>query len=526
MKPPRRALLRRTILFLALVFWLAFGLRTINLGGRTLWYDEAFAVLFAEKGLDAMREGTLSVVEGSAADVHPLLYYSLLHGWMRAAGQSAVAVRLLSALLGVLTVGLVYRLARDGLGERTARVAALIVAVAPFHVQYSQETRMYALLVLTLTASAWTCWRAWHSDRLVWWLAFGVLAGVSMYVQQLAAFYLLALGLLPLMYRDRRRMVWMVGAGLVAMLVYLPWLVHLPAQMDKLRQYWVERPNVLHLWLALRSFVSVNLDFSATWWLPTFLLAAVLTVSVGLEWRRARRLLSRNSQVRLALDWALWLALTPMVLMWVASYLLQPVFLPRALLPSAVMFYLALAWLFTWSRVPRLIKAVLATGWGVVIVFGLVTHYTWDRFPNPPFDRAVAYLRTQLTGGDVVVHGNKITALPMVYYGRDLPQRYVRDIPGSGSDTLALPTQQVLGLLADACVAQAANGMPRVWYVAFDRLEEEMRELSAERPDYIRYDSLGWLRQHYTLQSVTAFHDLLVYQFTGPDTEAKRAVCD
>ncbi|GIV82125.1 MAG: hypothetical protein KatS3mg051_1479 [Anaerolineae bacterium] len=76
----------------------------------------------------------------------------------------------------------------------------------------------------------------------------------------------------------------------------LPWLVHLPAQMGKLRQYWVERPNVLHLWLTLRSFVSVNLDFAATWWLPTFLLAAVLTVFAALEWRRARRLLSPASE--------------------------------------------------------------------------------------------------------------------------------------------------------------------------------------------------------------------------------------
>ncbi|GIV82126.1 MAG: hypothetical protein KatS3mg051_1480 [Anaerolineae bacterium] len=58
------------------MLWLAFGLRVVNLGGRTLWYDEAFAVLFAEKGLSAMRQGTLTAAEGSAADVHPLLYYS------------------------------------------------------------------------------------------------------------------------------------------------------------------------------------------------------------------------------------------------------------------------------------------------------------------------------------------------------------------------------------------------------------------------------------------------------------------
>ncbi len=83
----RRTLRLRSLVYLVLILWLAFGLRLINLGGRTLWYDEAFAVLFAEKGLSAMREGTLTTAEGSAADVHPLLYYGLLHGWMRAAGS-------------------------------------------------------------------------------------------------------------------------------------------------------------------------------------------------------------------------------------------------------------------------------------------------------------------------------------------------------------------------------------------------------------------------------------------------------
>lgn len=522
----RRTLRLRILIHVVPILWLAFGLRLINLGGRTLWYDEAFAVLFAEKGLSAMREGTLTAAEGSAADVHPLLYYSLLHGWMRAAGQSVVAVRLLSVLLGLLTVGFVYRLAHDWFGERTARAAGVIIAVAPFHVQYSQETRMYALLALTLTASTWAGWRAWRRNRAGWWLLVGALAGVSMYVQQLAAFYLLALGLVPLLRRERQRSLWMTGAGLVALLIYLPWLVHLPAQMGKLRQYWVERPNILHLWLALRSFVSVNLDFTPTWWLPTFLLAAVLLVFAGLEWRRARRVLPRVSQERLAVDWALWLALAPMIFMWAASHLLQPVFLPRALLPSAVMFYIALAWLFTRSRLPFAIRVILGAGWGTVIVFGLVTHYTWNRFPTPPFDRAVVYLRTHLSEGDVVVHGNKITALPMLYYGRDVAQQYVRDIPGSGSDTLAVPTQRVLDALADACVAEAARGAPRVWYIAFDRLEEEMGDLIAEKADYVRYDSLGWLRQHYTLRGTTAFHDLLVYQFVEPDEVAKQAVCD
>ncbi len=511
---------------LGLLLLAALGLRLVNLGGRTLWYDEAFAVLFAEQGLDAMRAGTLEQVDGSAADVHPLLYYATLHGWMRVFGQSAAAVRLYSVLVGVLSVALVYGLARDWFGESTARAAGLIAAVAPFHVQYSQETRMYALLSLALLLTTWVYWRAWQGRKPAWWIAFGILAGISMHVQQLAALYLLALGLLPVALRDGRRLARTAGGAGVALAVYLPWMVNLPEQMGKLRQYWVARPNVLHLWLALRSFVSVNLDFSPAWWLPTFLLAAVLVVLLLYQARRAWRTLAPGSRERAALGWALWLALAPMLLMWLVSYLVQPVFLPRALLPSALVFYVGMGWLFARGGMPRPIVAVVAGAWAVVAAFGLVTHYTWDTFPNPPFDRAVQYLEETVAEGDAVVHGNKITALPMVYYGRDLPQRYVRDIPGSGSDTLALPTQRALGLLADECVAEAAGGAPRIWYVAFDRLEDEMAALVADDPQNEQYDSLRWLRQHYAEQDAFRFNDLVIYLFTGPDAQAAEATCE
>src|SRR5512143_4056960 len=72
---------------------LAFILRLVNLGGRPLWYDEAFAVLYAEKPFEAMVYGTLTQVGGAAADVHPLFFYSTLHAWMSVVGQSPLAVR-------------------------------------------------------------------------------------------------------------------------------------------------------------------------------------------------------------------------------------------------------------------------------------------------------------------------------------------------------------------------------------------------------------------------------------------------
>ena len=46
---------------LLLILLLAFGLRLVNLNGRFLWYDEALAILFAEKSLAAMLNGTITL---------------------------------------------------------------------------------------------------------------------------------------------------------------------------------------------------------------------------------------------------------------------------------------------------------------------------------------------------------------------------------------------------------------------------------------------------------------------------------
>lgn len=241
----------RTVLFGIVA--LALGLRLINLAGRTLWYDEAFAVLFAEKGWDAMVDGTLTEVGGGAADVHPLLYYMSLNTWMQVFGEDPAAVRLYSVLVGVATVYAVFLLARDWFGDQTGLAAALITAVAPFHVQYSQEARMYALLGLILTLATWVYWRAWQRGPWGYWLAFGVLAGVGMYVQQLAGMFLVALGLLPFLARDRARIVKTGLAALLALVIYLPWMLNLPDQLGKLRQYWVRKPSVLQIgWRCVR----------------------------------------------------------------------------------------------------------------------------------------------------------------------------------------------------------------------------------------------------------------------------------
>ena len=128
MKDTRSPSLPMSVAFVAVVLT-ALALRLINLNGRPLWYDEAFAVLYAGLSPARMLYGTVTPVAGAgAADVHPLLYYFLLHGWMGLVGRSPLTVRFLSVGLGMITVALLWRLAAWCFGRRTGLMVGLLCA--------------------------------------------------------------------------------------------------------------------------------------------------------------------------------------------------------------------------------------------------------------------------------------------------------------------------------------------------------------------------------------------------------------
>ncbi len=116
-------------------------LRLLEIGSKGLWLDEAFSVWMGWQSITEMFAWLIQI------DQHPPLYYFLLHFWMYL-GDSAVMVRTFSALLGGLTIPVIYLLGQRLAGWKVGLLAALILALSPFHVRFAQETRMYTLLTL------------------------------------------------------------------------------------------------------------------------------------------------------------------------------------------------------------------------------------------------------------------------------------------------------------------------------------------------------------------------------------------
>ncbi len=152
---------------------LALGLRLIQLGYSDLTFDESASIFIARKPLAEMLPYLLRAIHE-----HPPGYYVLLAGWVQLVGESEVALRLLSVFVGTLSIPLMYRVGRATLGERAGWLAALILAVTPVHIFFSQNARMYALLGALALMSWWLILKLQRRDQVRTWLA---LAAVCFY---------------------------------------------------------------------------------------------------------------------------------------------------------------------------------------------------------------------------------------------------------------------------------------------------------------------------------------------------------
>ncbi len=139
------------ILLLLLILGIAAAVRFYLLDAQSLWSDEGNSAALAARSLT-------SITRDAANDIHPPLYYWLLHLWTRIFGATEAGLRSLSAVLGVLLVLATAELGRRLYHSVAGLLAGLVAAIAPFQVYYSQEARMYILLALEAALAMLLFW--------------------------------------------------------------------------------------------------------------------------------------------------------------------------------------------------------------------------------------------------------------------------------------------------------------------------------------------------------------------------------
>ncbi|OZV83016.1 hypothetical protein CA850_05785 [Micromonospora echinospora] len=213
---------------------------------------------------------------------HPMLFQALLSPFFRA-GEADVAGRVVVVVLGVATVLAVYPLGARLYGRRVGLIAALLLAVMPYHVVVTRQVLLDGPMVLFATLTLYCLVRFVQTQRLPWYLATAAMLGLTMLTKEtsvvLAGGVYAFLALTPMVRRPIR-----------ATLVALPVLAAIFA-VHPLSQALAGRSSTGRNYLVWQLFRRPNhpMDFYLDN-VPTAVGPLVLAAALGgLWWARRRR---------------------------------------------------------------------------------------------------------------------------------------------------------------------------------------------------------------------------------------------
>ena len=167
---------------LSIIIIIGAFLRFYHLDFNSLWLDEAVTADFSNKSfLDIW-----NITAGGGGEYHPPLFYWLEH-IMLSFGNNEITLRLVPAIVGILTIPLTYFAGKEFMDKRAGLIAAALIAFSPFHLFYSQEARSYTLMLFFVSLVFLFLLRGLKEPGARPWIFFGVFAAMALWAHFLTA---------------------------------------------------------------------------------------------------------------------------------------------------------------------------------------------------------------------------------------------------------------------------------------------------------------------------------------------------
>jgi hypothetical protein len=205
---------------LAIVVGIGVYLDLHKLDAKPFWLDEAISESIG------VSSGSAFVRLAFARETNMAFYYLVLHWWLTLVHPSDFTIRLLSVIFAVAALPVLYAVATKLFDQRVGVAAALLLAVNPTFISYSQEARSYSLAIF-LSLLSWSTFIdcAREPTRLES-LKYVAATTLAVYTHSLAILILPAQGLTLLYlqreWSKRRPLLWamsIVGLLLVPMFI-------------------------------------------------------------------------------------------------------------------------------------------------------------------------------------------------------------------------------------------------------------------------------------------------------------------
>jgi mannosyltransferase len=282
---------RTLALDIAIVSGVSLILGVIRLGGPALWYDEAYTHRQIQHSYIEQFEG------------YQPLYYWIQKPWTSVAGSSEWALRFPSVVGAMLAAALLVVLARRLFDRRIALVSGLFLAASPFVVKWSQQARVYPLVLAASLATMLLLLRALEHGSRSTWAVYGAAYAVLLLTHALVGLLLVPAHAVVIAQRRGRVLPHGLLAGAVIVAVGLPWVAQLAMRTDSetSETAWIPYPSaeyatgallgvsgaagvglllaVVGIWMLRRAGEASLSVWLATWAFAPFVLALVVSVA-------------------------------------------------------------------------------------------------------------------------------------------------------------------------------------------------------------------------------------------------------
>lgn len=388
-----------------------------------LWLDEAYSAW--NSALSWRDLWTIT----PQFETHPPLYYSILKLWRGAAGDDVAALRALSMITSLATLGVVMLAGRSagrlaGLADRELLIATLapaaFLALSPLAIDLSWQARPYGLYMLAAVGALLAALRLIEAGGSSWWLAYLAALELTLWLHSLGALFAacLALGLMAGFAgtgRLRAALPAWFAVHLVAGLLYLPCLIMVIGYSSA----WTKGSWLFFDWFGVPSALAQT--YSAQY-LISFALGFVLSAMALAGLAATARGRTTASVLGVA-------AFGPFALATLLSAAVAPVLLPRTISPVTAYFGIllgvGLAPLCRKSMIVPAMAALLLASMAVRAVRTPLTGAEED------WTAIVASIEARRVPGDVVwVYPNEVSLpLDLAYAARPEGAPPMRALP-------------------------------------------------------------------------------------------------
>jgi uncharacterized membrane protein len=356
-------------------------------------------------------------------DSTPPTYYAMLHPFLMFS-QDYLVVRLISIVAGTLVVFFTFRLALMLFDLRIATLSGLLMAIAPFHIEYSQVARSYMLTALFALLSLYFFAKVLFQGGGRWnWIGLVVCSALMLYTHYLSIFVVLyENGFVALLWlrhtfhpRLRRQWIRAQAALVVAALPLAGTSVFMLAHIKPGRGLaWLARPDVQSLIKSAILFTTGDPSYGPTGvtiprLFSLLLLVAIAALGTWLFVGYVKRRQGKEVEKVLLVACAV---IVPIMVAFVVSQA-KSVYNEKYLLMVMPPVAILIAWTLLRSS-----QGLIATGLTVV----LIAMTSWSAFvyytapSGEQWREAIAYLHTQYKRGDLVVISPAYYARPFAYY--------------------------------------------------------------------------------------------------------------